>query len=1337
MLPKLLILVVTFLLTVSADDTPTDPNKDPKMDIYKILTSDPNTNNDFPVFQIWRQVTYPRIVYFQGFGDTYGTKCPHIYQLDVVTLDISLYSTGLGYETHSSTTTPSFNHVVTSTLPQVLKRLKGSLKDSDFDNNILCPTSLCSTVDTPEKHAMCDPVHIEHFPDEAIVKLDKDGLLLKFDPTTPQTESAKESGFSRKKKAFLPWREPDLYLSDKPVFTSNLSIYTENSINGEVIRYTKNGDDRTKSSVLKGYDNGAYGGLFSNRVKLPDNLYFFHGYNFTDANREVKLGSIKKGIVPQTDSRVYYGKYEDLINDIDDIKDLTPADTTKDYVYPTTGPDGKHIMVTVYDRTTQKNQIQLLSLDTPGEVTKMSADAFDSSHAFFDLFVNYTVFSSTRYKNGNQLLFGIYTGGDPVENPQYFPEEPHEFKTGMLMYVMDHTGTRCPQIFQINPDWKDVLVRRKMTSGIHAFESPNFIDGSTDILYAGTLTKAYAVEDPKAQANAAVNLCPVKVCSQLDPTKWLAVKDLCTDGVIEKSVPPESELYISNTYGSIKQRVTKNSVYDGEASVYGSKLVIYSSYDTTANDFDLYQLDFTDKTAVPTKLTQKKNSYGFEGGVAFSPNGKLITYYAHRPETDADKDLYKQRMANNFVDVSKSNIYVYNLDSATEYQITSFNDRAFSPIFVSDTELVFLRKETASGTMSMWFVEFKCDATICISDQPEKIEEHQYGFSDMFYQPDKKWLTFSSNDGVFLSTDVYFYKAKWTKEPVGSTPSNNPSNPTDPSPGVTDGNTHESQGSTDSKQTTTTTLMMSTTVPEDDGPTKGSSTVYLLTNPLYFNKMAEGGESSDVFTFMPLGSGQEFDCGIHPGMQDFAALPFVDLIDAESLDLLLITHFHLDHCGALPWFLNKTGFRGRCFMTQATKSIYRMLLGDYIKMSNFHEQKEVNGIKFWPYVAGHVLGAAMFMIEIAGIRALYTGDFSVHETRHLCGAEVPSLMPDILIAESTCGTQVHESREQREKRFTSMVHDVVSRGGRCLIPVFAVGPAQELMLILDEYWEAHPELRDIPIYYASALAKKCMSVYQTFSSGMNRSIQKQIEYNNPFVFKHVSNLKSIEHFEDSGPCVVLASPDAKNGCVIAGYCVEGTLARHILSEPEEIVALAGHRLPMRLQVLYISFSAHADYSETSNFVHKMKPAHLILVHGEMNEMNRLKAAILRQYEDTDYKIEVHNPRNTETLSLFFRGQKTAKIVGQLAENLPPDNSVVSGILLRRNFNYHLLMPSDLSVYTELSTSTLTQKKSLYYDGELAVLVYNLGQLTEDYKLAATDTKDEEGPSHIILLFEAS
>ncbi|KAL3120734.1 hypothetical protein niasHT_008026 [Heterodera trifolii] len=567
-------------------------------------------------------------------------------------------------------------------------------------------------------------------------------------------------------------------------------------------------------------------------------------------------------------------------------------------------------------------------------------------------------------------------------------------------------------------------------------------------------------------------------------------------------------------------------------------------------------------------------------------------------------------------------------------------------------------------------------------------------------------------------------------------------------------------------------------------------------------------DNSDMFTFMPLGSGQEvgrschfmqfkgkkimFDCGIHPGMQGVDALPFVDFIDVEELDLLLITHFHLDHCGALPWLLEKTAFRGRCFMTHATKAIYRTLIGDCIKIAkygsgganesrmlyteedlersmdkievlDFHEQKEVNGIKFWCYVAGHVLGACMFMVEIAGVRTLYTGDFSRLEDRHLCAAELPNVSPDVMICESTYGTQIHESREERERRFTSTVHEIVGRGGRCLIPAFALGRAQELLLILDEYWEQHPELHDIPVYYASSLAKKCMAVYQTFVSGMNQNIKRQISINNPFVFKHVSNLKSIDHFDDVGPCVVLASPgmlqnglsrelfetwctDSKNGCLIAGYCVEGTLAKHILSEPEEIVALNGQRLPMRLQVAYISFSAHTDYIQTSEFIRALRPPNLILVHGEMNEMNRLKAAVLRQYEDdTDFQIEVYNPRNTESVQLYFRGQKTAKVVGQLAMNVPEDGSIVSGILVRRNFNYHLLHPNELSAYTDLANSRLSQRESVFYDGSFPLLLHNLRLLSSDAIVSNSDeasTSDKQQkesknggtPTHVVKMF---
>lgn len=104
------------------------------------------------------------------------------------------------------------------------------------------------------------------------------------------------------------------------------------------------------------------------------------------------------------------------------------------------------------------------------------------------------------------------------------------------------------------------------------------------------------------------------------------------------------------------------------------------------------------------------------------------------------------------------------------------------------------------------------------------------------------------------------------------------------------------------------------------------------------------------------------------------------------------------------------------------------------------------------------------------------------------------------------------------------MNDIVKRGGRCLIPVFALGRAQELLLILDEYWSSRPELDAIPIYYASSLAKKCIAVYQTFINTMNERIRKQFTVSNPFVFKHISNLRNMDNFDDNGPCVMMASP---------------------------------------------------------------------------------------------------------------------------------------------------------------------------------------------------------------------
>ncbi|EMS66876.1 hypothetical protein TRIUR3_05565 [Triticum urartu] len=112
---------------------------------------------------------------------------------------------------------------------------------------------------------------------------------------------------------------------------------------------------------------------------------------------------------------------------------------------------------------------------------------------------------------------------------------------------------------------------------------------------------------------------------------------------------------------------------------------------------------------------------------------------------------------------------------------------------------------------------------------------------------------------------------------------------------------------------------------------------------------------------------------------------------------------------------------------------------DKIEVIDFHQTLEVNGIRFWCYTTGHVLGAAMFMVDIAGVRILYTGDYSCEEDRHLKAAEIPQFSPDICIIESTYSVQQHQPRHVREKRFTDAIHNTVSQGGRVLIPAYALG----------------------------------------------------------------------------------------------------------------------------------------------------------------------------------------------------------------------------------------------------------------------------------------------------------
>ncbi|KAH3943819.1 hypothetical protein HBH98_075650 [Parastagonospora nodorum] len=555
-------------------------------------------------------------------------------------------------------------------------------------------------------------------------------------------------------------------------------------------------------------------------------------------------------------------------------------------------------------------------------------------------------------------------------------------------------------------------------------------------------------------------------------------------------------------------------------------------------------------------------------------------------------------------------------------------------------------------------------------------------------------------------------------------------------------------------------------------------------------------DPSDELMFLCLGGGNEvgrschiiqykgktvmLDAGMHPAYEGLSAMPFYDEFDLSTVDVLLISHFHVDHAASLPYVLAKTNFKGRVFMTHPTKAIYKWLIQDSVRVGNMSSSSEtkiqmyteadhlntfpmieaidfytthtVSGVRITPYPAGHVLGAAMFLMEIAGLKILFTGDYSREDDRHLVSASVPpGVKVDVLITESTFGISTHTPRVEREAQLMKSITDVLNRGGRALLPVFALGRAQELLLILDEYWTKHEQYQKIPIYYNSSLARRCMQVYQTYLGAMNDNIKRlfaermneaQAEGDTgrrgAWDFRFVRSLKSMDKFQDLGACVMLASPgmmqsgtsrellerwapDPRNGVIITGYSVEGTMAKQIVHEPDQIPAImtrsanAARRpgqkeneqsmIPRRCTVQEYSFAAHVDGKENMEFVQEVAAPVVILVHGEKGNMTRLKSKLLSFNAQKTIPTKIYSPANCEELRIPFKTDKVAKVVGKLASIAPPlprslsngdeaeakyeeEVQMVSGVLVQNDFKISLMAPEDLKEYAGLTTTTI-------------------------------------------------
>lgn len=516
----------------------------------------------------------------------------------------------------------------------------------------------------------------------------------------------------------------------------------------------------------------------------------------------------------------------------------------------------------------------------------------------------------------------------------------------------------------------------------------------------------------------------------------------------------------------------------------------------------------------------------------------------------------------------------------------------------------------------------------------------------------------------------------------------------------------------------------------------------------------------------------------------------------------LVNSFHMDHAASLPYVLAKTNFAAPVYMTHPTKAIYKHLMQDSVRIQSaqqassggtdgytaqlfsehdvlatlpqiqtlsFHTTHTHAGIKFSAYPAGHVLGACMYLIEIAGVKILFTGDYSRENNRHLIPASLPpNVKIDCLITESTFGISTHVPRMERESALLKALTTILNRGGRALMPVFAIGGAQELLLILEDYWHRHPELHQFPIYFASSLARKCMVVYQTYIDSMNENIRSKASSNitqgeagGPWDFTHIRSLKSLARFDDLGPCVMLASPgmlqngvsrallerwapDARNGVVVTGYSVEGTMAKSILTEPDVIPAVmsarqgmpgaAGKRgagsdgeavmIPRRCSVQEFSFAAHVDGTENREFIEEVDAGVVILVHGERHNMNRLKSRLLGLSAKGERRWKVFSPANCEEVRVRVGREKVVRVVGRLASHVQQngvdgsggemegvkaegeeedvvdggvkrkqdgqaeEGQLMTGVLVQNDFQLSLMAPEDLKEYAGLTTTKL-------------------------------------------------
>jgi KH/beta-lactamase-domain protein len=427
------------------------------------------------------------------------------------------------------------------------------------------------------------------------------------------------------------------------------------------------------------------------------------------------------------------------------------------------------------------------------------------------------------------------------------------------------------------------------------------------------------------------------------------------------------------------------------------------------------------------------------------------------------------------------------------------------------------------------------------------------------------------------------------------------------------------------------------------------------------------------------------DCGDKPGAP--GEVPYLQIPEAlaagpDSIDGVVLTHAHLDHSALIP-ILFKYGYDGPIYTTEPTRDLMGLLQLDYLDVAAKqgrtppYESKMVRkalkhtipleygnvtdiapDIRLTLHNAGHILGSAVahFHIGEGRYNVAFSGDIHYDDTRLLDGAVNDFPRVETLVLESTYGgnNDYQTDQEDSERHLTEVINRVYDRDGIVLIPAFAVGRSQELMLVLEDAMQSG-DIPEMPVYL-DGMIREATAIHTAYPEYLRESLSQRILYEdeNPFMAEQFQQVDGGEEMRqdisDSESSIVLTTSgmieggpimswlrhlggDPENALVFVGYQAEGTLGRQIQRGNDNITMTdtkdgRPEHVSLQMGVETVDgFSGHADRQGLENFVRTMnpRPEKVLCVHGDKHSTDQLSSALY-----SELNMRTFAPKNLET-----------------------------------------------------------------------------------------------------------